>query len=231
MGSRSAAERLLAAGAVRVDGVRGRRATGWRAGRTVEVELPAAGAQVLEPRASRSPRRLRGRAPARRRQAGRRRRPSRRGPRERNARPRPRSGEPQAGTTDRPGSCTGSTATRRGSWSSRAPRRRTSAFRMLVARPRARAALPGARPRPAALLARTDRGADRPRPRRPDDGSRSTRTTPREAVTHFEVAELLGGNALLDVRLETGRTHQIRVHLGGDRPAGRRATGLRRAAT
>jgi 23S rRNA pseudouridine1911/1915/1917 synthase len=37
--------------------------------------------------------------------------------------------------------------------------------------------------------------------------------TPREAVTHFEVERLLERYALLDVRLETGRTHQIRVHL------------------
>ncbi len=37
--------------------------------------------------------------------------------------------------------------------------------------------------------------------------------TPREAVTHFELMELLPRHALLDVRLETGRTHQIRVHL------------------
>lgn len=37
--------------------------------------------------------------------------------------------------------------------------------------------------------------------------------TPREAVTHFEVEELLPRHALLRVALETGRTHQIRVHL------------------
>ncbi len=36
---------------------------------------------------------------------------------------------------------------------------------------------------------------------------------PREAVTHFEVRETLPEHALLEVTLETGRTHQIRVHL------------------
>jgi 23S rRNA pseudouridine1911/1915/1917 synthase len=37
--------------------------------------------------------------------------------------------------------------------------------------------------------------------------------SPRDAVTLFEVIELLGPRALLSVTLETGRTHQIRVHL------------------
>ena len=36
---------------------------------------------------------------------------------------------------------------------------------------------------------------------------------PREAVTWFEVVETLRERALLEVRLDSGRTHQIRVHL------------------
>jgi len=36
---------------------------------------------------------------------------------------------------------------------------------------------------------------------------------PRDAVTHFEVREALPEHALVEIRLETGRTHQIRVHL------------------
>ena len=35
----------------------------------------------------------------------------------------------------------------------------------------------------------------------------------RDARTHFEIIELLGGEALLCVVLDTGRTHQIRVHM------------------
>jgi 23S rRNA pseudouridine1911/1915/1917 synthase len=37
--------------------------------------------------------------------------------------------------------------------------------------------------------------------------------TPREAVTNFEVVEMFPRHALMRVSLETGRTHQIRVHL------------------
>ncbi len=37
--------------------------------------------------------------------------------------------------------------------------------------------------------------------------------TPRHAVTRFAIREALDGRTLLEVTLETGRTHQIRVHL------------------
>lgn len=36
----------------------------------------------------------------------------------------------------------------------------------------------------------------------------------KHAVTHYKVAEKLKGAALVECRLETGRTHQVRVHMG-----------------
>lgn len=58
------------------------------------------------------------------------------------------------------------------------------------------------------------RTIDEPIARHPVDRKRmSIQENGKHAITHFTVAERYRYHSLIDVRLETGRTHQIRVHL------------------
>jgi 23S rRNA pseudouridine1911/1915/1917 synthase len=92
-------------------------------------------------------------------------------------------------------------------------------------------ALVRGRPRSRSGLIEAPIGRDRRDPTR-----RSLDTNePREAITHFTLERPIGEHSLLAVRLETGRTHQIRVHLAaidlpvvGDPVYGVRADGLER---
>ena len=58
------------------------------------------------------------------------------------------------------------------------------------------------------------RTIDEPIARHPVDRKRmAVKAGGREAITHFTVREKYRAHCLIDVQLETGRTHQIRVHL------------------
>jgi 23S rRNA pseudouridine1911/1915/1917 synthase len=69
-------------------------------------------------------------------------------------------------------------------------------------------AIVGGRPRPA------DGTIDKPLARSPANRKKvAVVTGGKRAVTHYRTATILDGAALVECRLETGRTHQVRVHM------------------
>lgn len=92
----------------------------------------------------------------------------------------------------------------------RALNRLQAAFRERIVEKRYLALVHGVPKEPAFTL-------DTPYGRHPTDRTRYTTRNPagppRRAVSHVRVLERFDGAALVEVELETGRTHQIRVHL------------------
>ena len=214
IGSRAVAERLLGAGGVLVDGRARLKSYKLEGGEELEFEPPARA--DLDARAagdgSRHP--VRGRAPAGRRQA--------RGARRASRRRATASGTLVHGLLahdveggdepERPGIVHRLDRDTSGLLVvARSPEAHRRLQEMVKAREVTReyVALVVGRPRSLRGTIEAPIGRDR------HDAQRHSLDTdmPRDAVTHFEVEELLPRHALLRVTLETGRTHQIRVHL------------------
>ena len=234
VGSRGAAERLLAEGRVLVDGSAQPKSRRLAGGEELALELPEAVAAVAAGAAERSGSRTRTstssswtsppgswctRVPAARRDA-----------RRRHAAHGAAGGDPE-----RPGIVHRLDRETSGLLVvARSEEAYAALCRLVRARGLTREYLALVRGRPKSRRGTVDApiGRDRRDPLR-----RSLDTeAPKPAVTHFEVEEIVGEHTLLRVRLETGRTHQIRVHLAaidlpvaGDPLYGvRRDLGLRR---